>query len=231
MKPKKKSKRNCLTNAQAIERLHVIFEKVRRDYSHALHVECSMESANQVVSALVSTESSSASAYNTALDSMKFDLSVSLARLLDNSGIRRKKNGRSPNQKDIASVPFLIRLLRQKRCKDFFVKMNPEVEKSIKATLIAYSNRLCSPSAKQARRKLKSFRNHELAHSLIFESNLRNPKFNEIFGLTAALGEVIANLSLVIDDAEWDIHSEKEALLEEAKIFWSKAFSSQSDDL
>ena len=226
MKPRKKSKRNCLTNAQAIERLHVIFEKVRCDYSHALRVECSMESANEVVCALVSTEFDCASAYNTSLDSMKFDLSVSLARLLDNSGVRRKKAGRSPNQKDIASVPFLVRLLRQERCKFFFIKNNPEAEKSIEAALIAYSTGLCSPSAKQIRRKLKSFRNHELAHSLIVESDLRNPKFKELFSLTSALGEVVANLSLVIDDAAWDIASEIEVLSDQAKSFWSRAFSS-----
>ncbi len=224
MKRSKKSKRNCLTNIQAIERLHVIFEKVRRDYAHALCVECSMQSANEVVCALLSTESDCASAYNAALDSMKFDLSVSLARLLDNSGIRGKKAGRSPNQKDIASVPFLVRLLRQERCKIFLLKNNPDAEKSIEAAMIAYSTGLCSPSARQIRRKLRSFRNHELAHSLIVESDLRNPKFKELFSLTSALGEVVANLSLVIDGAEWDVASEREVLSDQAKSFWSRAF-------
>lgn len=228
---KRKSKRSCLTNAQAIERLHIIFEKVRRDYSHALRVECSMESANEVVCSLARRDSAFSSAYNAALDSMKFDLSVSLARLLDNSGVKGRKFGRSPNNKDIASAPFLMRLLKQKRCRRFLSANNPDIEKTIEEALADYSRELCSPSARQVRRKLKSFRNHALAHSLIVEPDLRNPRFNELFDLVLSLGKVVSNLSLVVDQEEWDIDSEREVLRYEAMMFWSKAFLSELDDL
>lgn len=221
----KKKKRACLAKSEAIDRIRIIFKCVRSDYEHVLLVECSMEQANKIVCELPSTESECASAYNAALNSMKLNISLSLARLLDDTGLRKRKKGRwSPNERDIASLPFLVRLLKQKRCKNYFSENARGSMEEINSLIEAYSKGVCSASSLCTRKKLKSFRNHELAHSLIIRPDKPNPTFKELFSLSEVLGDVISRMSLVIDDENWDIDCEREILKEQARKFWSRAF-------
>jgi citrate synthase len=210
-----------------MDRLRVTVMKVRMDYEHTLDVECSMCAASDVVRALGSTESDCASAYNAALTSMKIHFSLSLSRLLDDTRLR-KRNGRAPNSTDLASVPLLIRFIRQKRCRDLLVKENPGAAKSIDAALRTYSAKLCSHSAVMTRRKLKALRNHYLAHSLILEAKLPGPRFNQLFSLSRSIGVVVSHLCSAIEDYQWDIDSERDVLSEQARQFWSMAFSASS---
>lgn len=210
-----------LSNDEAVRRFHIILGKTRTDVEHALRVESSMVSANEVVSTLKDTRTDYASAYNAASYSMRFDFSITLARLFDNGGRRRK--GSSLNKRDIASIPFLIRLLKQRRCRKSLIESGPECGPLIDRAVLIYKLEVTSAKATRIRRKLRSLRDHYLAHSLIREATLSDPSFNELYELMNAAGRITEAICSASDYEPYDFEVFRRLLREDAERFWSNA--------
>lgn len=114
---KKRRQRATISRTKAVRRLEQMVEQIELDLKTALWAEAVLESANDLVVGDPNREYLGADAYNTIRESLAVNLSLSLARLFDN-GFKSIR----PNNKDLASIPLAINLLKQKRCRRVFVE-------------------------------------------------------------------------------------------------------------
>lgn len=110
---KKRKKRAVITRPEAIRRLRAMLKAIHGDLDIVLASEAALETANAIVKATPGAKRPGAHTYNVVAQSLTLNLAMSLARLFD-EGAKRFK----PNQRDLASIPLIVRLLRQKRCQD-----------------------------------------------------------------------------------------------------------------
>ena len=114
---KKRRQRATISRTEAVRRLERMVEQIELDLKTALWAEAVLEPENDLVVGEPNREYPGADAYNTIRESLAVNLPLSLSRLFDN-GFKSTR----PNNKDLASIPLAINLLKQKRCRRVFVE-------------------------------------------------------------------------------------------------------------
>ena len=106
--------------AEAIKRLDEMIPLIVRDVEVAIQVEAALETANALVMSdeLKDVRFYGADSFNIAQQSMSNFLALVLAKLFETPGPRwgLAKSSRY-NVSDVASIPLLVRLLKQTRCR------------------------------------------------------------------------------------------------------------------
>ncbi len=238
-KPKKK-KRNVISAKAALAKLDRMIPILETNIVGALKIEATLEAGNDLVGRMSDTEIPGVGAYNTIKECLSFDLAMHLARLFD-----RGNRHRHANTKDAASIPLMIRLLRQKRCRRALAKnarnSSPRgdlhfaarfeqdclnaIDKASKAYTVTFRGKLGQSGLK----RLKVARDNHFAHSLMRDKKL-NLTYGQLFRLTVCARDVLENASIAITGKSLELTDLQEHCREEAEEFWNRALLGKEID-
>ncbi|MCK8780838.1 hypothetical protein M0654_12670 [Rhizobium sp. NTR19] len=228
----KKRKRQTITTSDAIERIDRMVPILYRNVVNAIRIEATLEAGNEVVGSMSDKGFSGAGAYNAIKQSLGYDLAMHLARLYD-IGSRR----RHPNTSDVASIPLLVRLLRQKRCQDALKARardwvpgdrwaapmyERDCEEALRRASGSYSATFSGKYGRSGLKTLKEFRDTFMAHSLLNDTGA-NPRYNHLFRLTDAARDFVEQARLAATGTNSSLLRQEKAFRHEAVRFWSKA--------
>ena len=159
-----------------------------------------------------------------------------LARLFD-PGAKRYH----ANQRDVASLPALLRLLRQKRCRNVLAdrarEWNPDMpanfgkrnaatcEREIDAALAAYAVLEAHRERRIAVASLKEFRDKVLAHSLLDVVLKFQAHYQQLYYLVVVAREVTIHAKFAIDGKHRDLRDAQRERRRQADAFWQPALS------
>ncbi|MBX5272621.1 hypothetical protein HJB99_28835 [Rhizobium sp. NLR17b] len=228
----RKKKRSTLTTAEAVARLDRMLPILRRNVINALRIEATLEAGNNVVGSMEDRSIPGAGTYNTIKQSLGYDLAMHLARLYD-VGTRH----RHPNERDVASIPLMVRLLRQRRCQAALrnrarngMPENPnrltmyerDCMAAIERASQAYSNTFKGEHGRGGLKTLKAFRDTFMAHSLLTDVEA-DPRYNQLFKLTDSAREFVEAARLAIDLANSSFDLSEKLFEKDATTFWEAA--------
>jgi hypothetical protein len=160
---------------------------------------------------------------------------MSLSRLFD-PGSRNWP----ANKRDVASIPLIIRLLKQKRCHKVLVARarlwTPEIpdleeihaagcRQSIDTAINTYDSLRRSAGSRAMMRRLRDFRNKRLAHSMMQDTLKALPKFNELFKLMDVARDIAEDAKLAIAGVNMGLKDTEEIYRATADDFWRYAFN------
>lgn len=207
---------------------------VGREVAQANRIIAALEAGNDVVGAMIDRNIQGAKTYNTIKRSLSYELALHLARLFDSGSRKWPKN-----KSDIASIPLMVRLLRQKRCKAALAKRARETQNALGRELSLEQDSIAAAEraseiytgtfkgvGRPGSRALRSARDTFLAHSLIREKHA-DPKYGELFYLfewarqfaeSASLAINLHNLGLEISHREHRLDADR---------FWHMALNRQ----
>lgn len=201
------------------------------DVNFALWDEAVLEAGNQVVSSLKNKNIEGAAAFNVIHQGLSADLSVTLARLFD-FGSRRF----APNKRETSSIPLLIRLLKQKRCRDHFIARAGNwvsayrhsdsdaiaCDTAIKSSIEDY-NALMRGGGPSALSRLQKARNYRIAHRKINDVEEGFPRYRDLFMLVAMAAKISENIKFATSGHNSSLAEQKMTMDKEALAFWSRA--------
>jgi hypothetical protein len=234
MRKKKPERMKC---ADALRRLDQMIEHVLANAQIASSLNAAFQAANDiVVEKYKGGDRFEAHCYHSIMNSLALNLAITLARLFD-AGSKL----RHPNKRDVASIPLLLRLLRQKRCRRVLVERArswppkmPDLaetnaatcEHAIQEALATYASLRRKPKGRKAVAALKEFRDKRLAHSLLVDLK---PKLETRYGhlfLLAYVARVVAeSANLAITGRNIDMKGTEEEYRRRADAFWMPALS------
>lgn len=230
----RKKKRTTITTDEAVARIDKMVPILHRNVINAIRIEATMEAGNDVIGSMKDKSFAGAGAYNTIKQSLGYDLSMHLARLYD-IGTR----SRHPNSRDVASIPLLVRLLRQKRCQAA-LKLRarnwvpgdriaaPMYERDCEEALAraseSYSRTFSGPFGRGGLKTLKQFRDTFMAHSLMTDPGA-NPRYNHLFRLTDAARDFVEQARLAVTGSNSSLLRHEQHFKREAKRFGARHFS------
>ena len=221
-----------LKTSDAIARIDRMIPLLYQNIVNALRIEATMEAGNKIVQGLPDKQVAGAEAYNTIMQSLAFDLSMHLARLYD-VGTKH----RPVNQRDVASIPLLVRLLRQERCKKTLMlrarKWAPhnmayasvferDCEKALARASAAYSKTFKGAFGRSGLKNLKAFRDTLVAHTLMTDVDQR-PMYNQLFRLTDCARDFVEHARLAVTGDNSSLAEFEEIYEGHAEAFWRKA--------
>ncbi|MGE7473263.1 hypothetical protein ACQKLX_27800 [Bosea sp. NPDC003192] len=232
-KARKRKKRSTITRSEAVRRLGVMLKAINSDVEIVLGAEAALEEANSIVRATGGVKRPGVATYNVIAQSLTFNLAMSLARLFD-PGSKRFK----PNDRDLASIPLIVRLLRQKRCQDALARaardwiphmpsiadgQEAACRKAAKDAIAAFDAARRDPQGRRGIARLRGMRNKVLAHSFMDEVYIAMPTYNQLFRLVDCARDVLAGALFAIDGENAAL-VEIEALNRKySKEFWQYA--------
>lgn len=174
---RKPRRKQPLPASEAIARIDKMMPLLHRNIASAIRIEAVLVAGNELTGRMQTRSFIGASAYNTIARSLAYDLAIHLARLYDVSRMKQPAS-----RQDVASIPFLVRLLRQKRCQKALSrrarhwypnehghadKCEQDCLRALERALTAYSSTFLGPDGRSGLRAVKAFRDDFLAHSLI----------------------------------------------------------------
>jgi hypothetical protein len=235
--PKKQKKKRLvtITRDEAVRRVNAMTELLAQDVKSALWIRAAMEAANDEVVRFPDRHYDGAETYNAVAQSLMIALAVSACRLFD-QGIRH----RHPNKRDVASIPLLLRLLRQKRCRDYFIEKarhwTPHLdgteelnarscETAIDEAMQSYNSLVSSHLGRNAVERLKAMRDHRIAHSLMKASPHALPRYSELFRAVDNARDVVSNVLLAVQGISYDLKDFEEVHRTDADTFWKAALA------
>jgi hypothetical protein len=213
---------------------------IHDDVRIALAAEANLEAANDIVRATPDHHRPGANAYNSVHQCISLNLAISLARLFDEGSTKRH-----PNLRDVASIPLMVRLLRQMRCRRVLVERAREwtpmmpgladlheagCTKALNDAVAAYEVFAKSPEGRRILARLRDFRNRRLAHSLMVETLGTLPRYNDLFHLMDVARDVSDAAQLAIDGIAPDLPEHEQIVRRDADIFWRSAFNYEPDE-
>jgi hypothetical protein len=235
----KKKKIKRLKRSEAIERLDDMMRLIRIDVEVALATEAALEAANEAVMGdLQDVQFYGADCYNAVKQSMAIFLAVTLAKLFETPGLRGQAKATRFNGSDVASIPLMIRLLRQERCRSALLKRAanwtpniPEMESrqvaacalAIERAIGAYDSLRRTHGGRMAVARLKKFRDKVAAHTLLGAALKTAPTYREMFQLVDVARDVTEQARLAIDGVHINLASAEERLLKVSRAFWRPA--------
>jgi uncharacterized protein YdiU (UPF0061 family) len=217
-----------------MRRLKAMVDRIGRNVSTALWAEALLEAGNKRVKPTGAVYLG-ANAYNTIAYALMLSLALALARLYDVGSKRHH-----PNERDVASIPLIIRLLKQKRCQNRLIRdarnWTPHLkgsadlqanacENAIKAAIKAYSDLVRTRAGRDMLGRLRLFRNKQLAHSLIDDVIKGLPTYNDLFALMDVARDVMEHARLAIDGTNEDLKQAERIILTEGEGFWEHALA------
>ena len=237
MAQKKKIKR--LKAKDAMGRLDQMIGLIAVDVHVGLGVEAALETANEMATGpLRNIPFYGADCYSAVRQSMALFLAITLAKLFETPSLRGQSKGSRFNESDVASIPLLIRLLKQGRCRKrlsnrarLWKPTNvPDIharscERAIDKAVNAYAALRRKRSAREAIAKLKKFRDKMLAHSLLGPALQERPKYRELFLLMDAAREVTEHAQLAIEGIHLDLADVENKLTKMSRAFWEPAMT------
>ncbi len=173
-----------------------------------------------------------AEAYGAIKESLSFNLAMHIARMFDKVSARYHAN-----HKDAASIPLMIRLLRQKRCRrmlasrartghDIHSKLGDLYErdclKAIEKASKSYSATFRGKFGQSGLEHLKIARDHYFAHSLMSNRKLKLI-YNQLFRLTDCASDILDHASIAIMGKALEPADLEKHFREEAEGFWNQA--------
>ncbi|MGV2108698.1 hypothetical protein ACQZ4X_21785 [Agrobacterium vitis] len=245
-KPMRRKKPVVLKTSEALDRLIKMMPLIRANIEQALRIEATLEAGNKIVGEMQDREFPGARAYNVIKASLGFDLALHLARLFDARPVRycnRKSGkleyvGRHPNARDEASIPLMIRLLRQKRCRDALIERarswHPthdecskrlyaaDCEKAIGLAVEGYGNLYHGRFGRSGLGELKKMRDTAIAHSSIKPAEWK-VIYNHLFRLVDDACKIVEVANVAIAGYSPDLQRLEEEFEEEANEFWERA--------
>jgi hypothetical protein len=173
--------------------------------------------------------------------SVTLELALVLARLFD-PGARI----RHPNQKNIASIPLLLRLLSQKRCQKHFINRTHPWFREAQAQARNFPLR-CSQAlaevgtiyrrgkkkseVRRALKVLKYFRDKQLAHNVFDAFDGVRPTYAQLFALTDFASEVLKPAIFAVDSSDYRFEAIHEFWKGQASHFWRRALADHRKSL
>lgn len=229
-------KRSTITKAIAVERIDKMLPLVLENLWLAMRLQATLETGNAVVGALRDGAERGpnwygAHSYNTIIASVTLNLALTLAKLFD-LGTRRMP----PNKRDVASIPLLLRLVRQKRCRTALserarswtpgrglAEHEAMVRSELEAAKSAYVGLKRKYKGRQATATLKAFRDKKLAHSLIDAILKSLPRYEDLSLLLNAAMTIAAHLRLAINGENWTPQDFRSESQRQGEAFWGPA--------
>lgn len=235
---KRRKKRVVISRAEAVRRLEIMVLRIEEDVKIGLCAEATLEAANDIVMAAPCEKRPGALAYRTISQSLALNLAITLARLFD-PGSRRWH----PNKRDIASIPLIIRLLKQRRCQKVLVERarswTPHLtrfedthantcQRSIDKAINAYDELQNSREGRAMLQRLRDFRNKHLAHSMMQHVLKALPTYKELFTLMDMARDAVEGAKLAIDGQSMELKDSEKIYRDKADDFWRMAFRLES---
>jgi hypothetical protein len=164
---------------------------------------------------------------------MALTLALTLARLFDEGS-----KYRHANKRDVASIPLLIRLLRQKRCRtamadrardwtldiaDLADVHAAQCEKDIQAAIDAYVRFRRSRLGRDALTRLREFRNKKLAHSLMEVVMRALPEYRQLSILIKAARVITGHAKQAVLGDNMSLERFARERRRQGKAFWQGA--------
>lgn len=230
-----------LKAADAINRLDKMIPLIIRDVEIAIQVEAALETANALVMGddLRDIKFYGADSFNIAQLSMSNFLALVLAKLFETPGQRWGLSKPSRyNRSDVASIPLMMRLLKQKRCRkrllDRALQWTPQlrhsgelhaksVDRAINKAVDIYTNLRRTHAGRSAMAKLKLFRDKVIAHTLFGVALASTPTYRELFLLMDVARAVAEQARLAIEGIHVDLQETEAEQASVARAFWRPA--------
>ena len=225
----KKKKSNVIGTTAALAKLDRMMPILEKNILGVVKIKSTLEVGNATVLDMPNTDIPGAGAYNTIKESLSFDLAMHLARLFDRGSGRYHAN-----HKDVASIPLMMRLLRQKRCRraladrartrdcDLADLFERDCLKFIEKASAAFSATFRGKFGQSGLKRLKIARDHHFAHSLMSNEKL-DVIYNQGFRLADCACNIMDSASIAITGKALEFDQVKQHFREEAKEFWNRA--------
>jgi hypothetical protein len=228
--------------ADALNRLDNMIPLIIRDVEIALQTEAAMETANEIATGddLKDLQFYGADCFNAVQLSMSMFLSLMLAKLFEMPSLRGQSKSVRFNNSDVASIPLMIRLLKQVRCRkrlcnrarnwtpsmphmaDTHAK---DCERAIDRASDAYAKLRSARDRRNAVAKLKQFRDKLVAHTLLGGAVKSLPLYRELFLLADVARDVTEQARLAIEGTHLDLRDSEEGHVEVCRAFWKPALT------
>ena len=209
--------------------------RLEKDVRTALWAEAVLTSGNEHFP--IGKNAIGGRTYVVIVQSLVANFAMTLARLFD-PGSRRYP----PNRRDLASIPLICRLLRQRRCQKILLEnarhwtphlvgmeeVNAETcSHAITGAVNAYRHLMRAPIGQSRTRRLRHFRNFVLAHTMVDDPRKKLPVYNDLFVLMRAARDVVNHAKLAIDGLDIDLEEAQKTFQEIADQFWRSAFQTK----
>lgn len=218
-----------ITQSVALDRLGLMVASLEENIKIALGTKAVLESGNRIIKLNPQRKCPGASAYDTIHQSLTINLALSLARIFDPG-----TKSRHPNKRDIASIPLIIRLLKQRRCQKALTKRAklwvpgiPHFEEIQAKGCQRAIDKAISSYAKLKKIKpahrLRNLRNYQLAHSMMRDMLEKIPTYNDLFFLMDIARDVTQSSMLAINGENVRFKDYERISLNKADRFWEEA--------
>jgi hypothetical protein len=235
-----KPKVKRLKIADALDRLDEMIPLIVRDVESAIQTEAALETANELVTGdeLRGAKFYGADCYNAVNLSMAIFLALTLAKLFETPSLRGLSKSTRFNLSDVASIPLMIRLLKQARCRkrlcnrarNWTPMMSTMAEthakscgRAIDGAIDAYAKLRRTHASRNAIAKLKLFRDKLVAHTLLGVALNSRPIYRELFLLVDVARDVTEQARLAISGIHIDLRESEEEHVNIARAFWHPA--------
>ncbi len=211
----------------ARRRLRQMAEKTGEDVRMALQFEAAMEAANDTLRSAGKHRGNGAHTTNTIRLALAVQVSLVVARLFDKGSARWAHNA-----KDISSIPLMIRLLRQDRCRRSML-----VAASKWPGQALTGEAACQAAIDQARglyrrlaqhpyllalRRVKSYRNNATAHTMR-EKKAIVPRFKDLTLLVDLARDITAAVDLAVLGHTSALLESERQYRADGEVFWRRA--------
>jgi AbiU2 len=241
-------KRKTISRAEAVKRLGAILKAINRDLERALAIEATLEEANRVVIATPDQIRPGPDTYATITGSLATDLAITLARLFEPMQTEERKGGGkrpTPYKSERATIPLIVHLLKQKRCRDElaararrWIPSMPSIADSQEAScrkecaeaVEAYAALRRDHDGRQGIARLNAFRNNGIAHSLWIAPEKSGPQYRQLFRLADTARDVVGAALFAIDGHNADFLDVERIRRKDANRFWGHALRPVEED-
>jgi len=247
-KAAQKRKRKTISRAEAVKRLGAMVKAINRDLERALAIEATLEEANRVVIATPDQIRPGPDTYATITGSLATDLAITLARLFEPIQTEPIKGGGTrptPYKSERATIPLIVHLLRQKRCRDelaararVWIPSMPWIadtqeaacRKACAEAVEAFAALRRDHDGRQGIARLTELRNNGIAHTLWTAPDKPGPQYRQLFRLADTAREVVGAALLAIDGNNADFLEVEKIKIADAARFWGYALRPNEEE-
>ena len=229
-KPRKAAKR--LSTAEANRRLISIVSFLEPEVRVAVEMKAVLKSWSAEAERQSAEERRfyNAPMINFAGDAIAHQLAITLARLFDRGSKRFHDNN-----KDIASIPLALRLLRQTRCKECLIgrrhdwfndapslaqRFPVSCGEAIERAIGTYYGRVTKNPYAAALRRLHKHRNSTLAHNLFDADGKGRPYYGDLYVLTDWATRVMGDTLYAVTSARHNYATHEEIWTTQARLLY-----------
>lgn len=237
-----KRKTRRLTTIEAVGRIETMMAHVDREVHIMIEELAALETGNDVVvESLRGVHFYGANCYTTLSRTLSHSLALRLAKMMERPPAQPGRTVADRwNKSDVVSLPLLLRLLDQKRCRRVFagrarkwIGSEKDVDaclKTIDAAVREYRAFRMSADGRAALSKLDEFRNHILAHNLLTQSDAHLPRYNQLFVTYAMVKRVWEHVGLAVEGTGRSVDELEAEFRRIGEAFWRPALSAASKD-